>query len=328
MALLEVTGLEMRFPVRGARGRRDSLRALDGVSLAIEEGETVGLVGESGCGKSTFARCLVRIHEPTAGAIVFDGTDLAKMSARRLRPLRRDITMVFQDPQASLNPRRRIVEIVGAPLREQGVRSRAERVKRATESLELVGLGAEHLNRFPHEFSGGQRQRIGLARALITRPRLLVCDEPVSALDVSIQAQILNLLDDIRTELNLTCIFIAHDLSVVRHVSDRVAVMYLGRIVELGATGDVFARPEHPYTESLIASIPEPDPTIPFDDELLLEGDVPSPIDLPEGCRFASRCRYADELCRERDPELDLSGAKKHPAACHHPLGAAARVEA
>lgn len=320
MPLLEVRDLEMRFPVSIGRGRRGSLRAVDGVSLDLDEGETLGLVGESGCGKSTLARCLLRLYEPTAGSIRFDGIEIASMSARRLRPLRRDITMVFQDPQASLNPRRRIVEIVGAPLRQQGVRSRAERVRRVAESLELVGLGPEHLNRFPHEFSGGQRQRIGLARALITKPRLLICDEPVSALDVSIQAQILNLLADIREELRLTCAFIAHDLSVVRHVSDRVAVMYLGRIVEEGRTADVFADPQHPYTESLIASIPEPDPTIPFADELLLEGDVPSPIDLPAGCRFAPRCRFADQICRERDPVLDESGGKPHPAACHHPL--------
>ncbi len=321
MPLLEVRDLQMRFPVSVGRGRRAPLRAVDGVSLDLDEGETLGLVGESGCGKSTLARCLLRLYEPTAGSIRFDGVEIATMSARRLRPLRREITMVFQDPQASLNPRRRIVEIVAAPLREQGVRSRAERVRRAAESLELVGLGSEHLNRFPHEFSGGQRQRIGLARALITKPRLLICDEPVSALDVSIQAQILNLLADIRDELNLTCAFIAHDLSVVRHVSDRVAVMYLGRIVEQGPTEEVFADPQHPYTESLIASIPEPDPTVPFADELLLEGDVPSPIDLPSGCRFAPRCRYADEICRERDPVLDRSGGKPHDAACHHPPG-------
>ena len=317
----------MQFPVSTGRGRRGVLRALDGVSLAIEPGETLGLVGESGCGKSTLARCLLRIYEPTGGSIRFDGVEMTSLSARALRPLRRDITMVFQDPQASLNPRRRIVDIVGAPLRDQGVRSRRERVRAATGALELVGLGTEHLNRFPHEFSGGQRQRIGLARALITKPRLLICDEPVSALDVSIQAQMLNLLADIRAELNLTCAFIAHDLSVVRHVADRVAVMYLGRIVETGSTAEIFAAAEHPYTESLIASIPEPDPTVPFADELLLEGDVPSPIDLPTGCRFASRCRFADDLCRREDPVLDRSGGKLHPAACHHPLGAARAFE-
>ena len=319
MPLLEVEDLKMTFPVR-SRGHRRTLHAVDGVSLTVNDGETLGLVGESGCGKSTLARCLVRVHEPTSGRILLDGTDIAHLPARRMRPLRRELAMVFQDPQASLNPRRRIVDIVAAPLRAQGVKSRAERTSRATEALTMVGMGSEYLNRFPHEFSGGQRQRIGLARALVTRPRLLVCDEPVSALDVSIQAQILNLLEDVRDELGLACIFIAHDLSVVRHVSDRVAVMYLGRIVEQGETEEVFARPQHPYTESLIEAIPEPDPTVPIPDRIL-EGDVPSPIDLPQGCRFAPRCRFATEICLGEEPALDTSGSKPHPAACHHPLG-------
>jgi oligopeptide transport system ATP-binding protein len=303
----------------GIAGRARQLQAVDGVSLAVEEGETLGLVGESGCGKSTLARCIVRLHEPTAGTIRFDGQDITRLSARRLRALRRDLVMVFQDPQASLNPRKRVDEIVGMPLRVHDMASGAALRTRVGELLELVGLSPSHGQRYPHEFSGGQRQRIGLARALATNPRLVVCDEPVSALDVSIQAQILNLLRDLQRELRLTLVFIAHDLGVVRHVSDRVAVMYLGRIVEIAPVDELYAAPVHPYSEALLSAVPVPDPDVP-DSGIVLEGDVPSPVDPPAGCRFHPRCRYATEICRSEDPPLAADDGKPHPAACHHPL--------
>jgi oligopeptide transport system ATP-binding protein len=318
--LLELTGVQKHFAVGGGiGGRGQQLQAVDGVSLVVEEGETLGLVGESGCGKSTLARCIVRLHEPTAGSIVFEGRDITKLSARQLRPLRRDLVMVFQDPQASLNPRKRVDEIVGMPLRIHGLASGATLRARVGELLELVGLAPSHAQRFPHEFSGGQRQRIGLARALATNPRLVVCDEPVSALDVSIQAQILNLLRDLQRDLKLTLVFIAHDLGVVRHVSDRVAVMYLGRIVEVAPVDELYAHPVHPYSEALLSAVPIPDPDV-ADSGIVLEGDVPSPIDPPTGCRFHPRCRYATEICRVEDPPLTTDGGKPHPAACHHPL--------
>jgi oligopeptide/dipeptide ABC transporter ATP-binding protein len=317
--LLELSGVQKHFAVRGGLGGRgQQLQAVDGVSLIVEEGETLGLVGESGCGKSTLARCIVRLHEPTAGTIRFDGQDITSLSARRLRALRRDLVMVFQDPQASLNPRKRVDEIVGMPLRVHGMATGAALRARVAELLELVGLSPSHAQRYPHEFSGGQRQRIGLARALATNPRLVVCDEPVSALDVSIQAQILNLLRDLQRELRLTLVFIAHDLGVVRHVSDRVAVMYLGRIVEIAPVDELYAHPVHPYSEALLSAVPVPDPDVP-DSGIILEGDVPSPIDPPSGCRFHPRCRYATEICRREDPPLSADG-KPHPAACHHPL--------
>ena len=303
--LLELTDVRKHFPVGGGiAGRGQQLQAVDGVSLTVEEGETLGLVGESGCGKSTLARCIVRLHEPTSGTIRFDGQDITRLSARQLRPLRRDLVMVFQDPQASLNPRKRVDEIVGMPLRIHGIASGAALRTRVGELLELVGLSPSHAQRYPHEFSGGQRQRIGLARALATNPRLVVCDEPVSALDVSIQAQILNLLRDLQRELRLTLVFIAHDLGVVRHVSDRVAVMYLGRIVELAPVDELYARPVHPYSEALLSAVPVPDPDV-ADSGIVLEGDVPSPIDPPPGCRFHPRCRYATEQCRVDDPVAD-----------------------
>ena len=318
--LLELTGLQKHFAVGGGlTGRGQHLQAVDGVDLTVQEGETLGLVGESGCGKSTLARCIVRLHEPTAGSIRFDGQDITRLSARRLRALRRDLVMVFQDPQASLNPRKRVDEIIGMPLRIHDMASGAALRTRVGELLELVGLSPSHAQRYPHEFSGGQRQRIGLARALATNPRLVVCDEPVSALDVSIQAQILNLLRDLQRELRLTLVFIAHDLGVVRHVSDRVAVMYLGRIVEIAPVDELFARPVHPYSEALLSAVPVPDPDV-ADSGIVLEGDVPSPIDPPAGCRFHPRCRYATEICRVEDPPLDAGDGKPHPAACHHPL--------
>jgi oligopeptide transport system ATP-binding protein len=318
--LLELTDVRKHFAVGGGiAGRGPALQAVDGVSLTVEEGETLGLVGESGCGKSTLARCIVRLHEPTSGSIVFEGRDITTLSARRLRPLRRDLVMVFQDPQASLNPRKRVDEIVGMPLRIHGLASGAALRLRVGELLELVGLAPSHAQRYPHEFSGGQRQRIGLARALATNPRLVVCDEPVSALDVSIQAQILNLLRDLQRDLGLTLVFIAHDLGVVRHVSDRVAVMYLGRIVEIAPVDELYAHPVHPYSEALLSAVPVPDPDIP-DSGIILEGDVPSPIAPPSGCRFHPRCRYATDICRVEDPQLTTEGGKPHPVACHHPL--------
>jgi oligopeptide transport system ATP-binding protein len=309
MSLLELTGVKKHF---------GPLQAVDGVSLSVEQGETLGLVGESGCGKSTLARCIVRLYQPTAGQVVFEGRDITGLSARALRPLRRDLVMVFQDPQASLNPRKRVDEIVAMPLRVHGLASGASLRARVGELLELVGLSPSHAQRYPHEFSGGQRQRIGLARALATNPRLVVCDEPVSALDVSIQAQILNLLRDLQRDLGLTLVFIAHDLGVVRHVSDRVAVMYLGRIVELAPVDELYARPLHPYAEALLSAVPVPDPDVP-DTGIVLEGDVPSPIDPPSGCRFHPRCRYATEICRVEDPPLTDAGGLPHPVACHHP---------
>jgi oligopeptide transport system ATP-binding protein len=314
--------VQKHFAIRGGlTGRGQQLQAVDGVSLSVQEGETLGLVGESGCGKSTLARCIVRLHEPTAGTIRFDGQDITRLSARRLRSLRRDLVMVFQDPQASLNPRKRVDEIVGMPLRIHGMASGAALRTRVGELLELVGLSPSHAQRYPHEFSGGQRQRIGLARALATNPRLVVCDEPVSALDVSIQAQILNLLRDLQRELRLTLVFIAHDLGVVRHVSDRVAVMYLGRIVEIAPVDELYAHPVHPYSEALLSAVPVPDPDV-LDSGIVLEGDVPSPIDPPAGCRFHPRCRYATDVCRVEDPPLTADDGKPHPAACHHPLPA------
>jgi oligopeptide transport system ATP-binding protein len=314
--------VQKHFAIRGGlTGRGQQLQAVDGVSLSVQEGETLGLVGESGCGKSTLARCIVRLHEPTAGTIRFDGQDITRLSARHLRALRRDLVMVFQDPQASLNPRKRVDEIVGMPLRIHGMASGAALRTRVGELLELVGLSPSHAQRYPHEFSGGQRQRIGLARALATNPRLVVCDEPVSALDVSIQAQILNLLRDLQRELRLTLVFIAHDLGVVRHVSDRVAVMYLGRIVEIAPVDELYAHPVHPYSEALLSAVPVPDPDV-LDSGIVLEGDVPSPIDPPAGCRFHPRCRYATDVCRVEDPPLTADDGKPHPAACHHPLSA------
>jgi oligopeptide transport system ATP-binding protein len=320
--LLEIRDLVKYFPVRKGLLQRQvaSVHALDGVSLTIHEGETVGLVGESGCGKTTLGRCVVRLLEPTSGDILFQGRSIARLSQRPLRPVRRQMQIVFQDPYASLNPRKRVGRIVAAPLRVHGIGSRGARRKRVQELLEIVGLSPEHYNRYPHEFSGGQRQRIGVARALALQPKLIVADEPVSALDVSIQAQIVNLLDDLQESFGLTYVFIAHDLGVVRHVSDRIAVMYLGKIVELSRAEELYEKPIHPYTEALLSSIPIPDPDLSVGRErIVLQGDVPSPIDPPSGCRFHPRCRYATEVCKKVEPPLvDYGGG--HLAACHHPL--------
>jgi oligopeptide transport system ATP-binding protein len=321
-ALVEVTNLKKYFPIRAGILQREVARvhAVDDVSLAVSRGETLGLVGESGCGKSTLGRCVVRLLEPTAGDVVFDGRSIGKLGARALRPLRRQMQMVFQDPYASLNPRKRVGTIVGDPLKIHGLGDRKERKQQVEELLETVGLSPEHYNRFPHEFSGGQRQRIGVARALALRPKLIVADEPVSALDVSIQAQMVNLLEDLQDEFGLTYLFIAHDLGVVRHVSDRIAVMYLGKLVELSPAEELYHRPIHPYTEALLSAVPIPDPDLSEKRErIVLQGDVPSPIHPPSGCRFHPRCRYATEVCSQIEPPL-VDYGNGHLAACHHPL--------
>jgi oligopeptide transport system ATP-binding protein len=324
--LLRTVDVVKHFPVRSGTVRRrstEAVHAVDGVSLQVSRGETLGVVGESGCGKSTLGRLLVRLHEPTSGRIVFDGTDISTLSRKELRPYRREMQIIFQDPYASLNPRKRVVQLVGDPLHIHKVGTQAEIRRRVQELLEVVGLSAHHINRFPHEFSGGQRQRIGVARALALSPQLIVADEPVSALDVSIQAQVVNLLDDLQDEFHLTYVFIAHDLGVIRHVSDRIAVMYLGLVVEIAPADPLYEQPIHPYTEALVSAIP----SIETDGEaarprerIVLEGEVPSPIDPPAGCRFHPRCRYATEICASETPALaDFGGGRF--AACHHPLG-------
>jgi oligopeptide transport system ATP-binding protein len=318
--LLTAEGVTKHFPVKGGgviHREVARVQAVDEVSLEVRAGETVGLVGESGCGKSTLGRCLVRLHELTAGRLIFDGRDISRLNRRGLRPLRRQMQMVFQDPYASLNPRKRVGALIGDPLVIHG-QSRSDAKRRVQELMDVVGLAPEHYNRYPHEFSGGQRQRIGVARALALNPRLIVADEPVSALDVSIQAQVVNLLDDLQDEFSLTYVFIAHDLGVVRHVSDRIAVMYLGKIVELSPAEELYERPIHPYTEALLSAVPIPDPDA-VRERIVLEGDVPSPISPPAGCRFHPRCRYATEICTTDEPPL-LPHGGGHLAACHHPL--------
>ncbi len=301
------------------------MRAVDGISLAVRRGETLGVVGESGCGKSTLGRLLVRLLAPTSGTIVFDGTDISTLSRNDLRPFRREMQMVFQDPYASLNPRKRVGQIVGDPLRIHRRGSAADRRRSVLELLEVVGLSPAHINRYPHEFSGGQRQRIGVARALALNPSLIVADEPVSALDVSIQAQVVNLLDDLQDDFGLTYVFIAHDLGVIRHVSDRIAVMYLGVVVEKAPADVLYERPIHPYTEALLSAIPvieTEESTGPTRTRIVLEGEVPSPINPPSGCRFHPRCRYATEICHTMEPPLADYGNGRF-AACHHPLSGA-----
>ncbi|QIA26340.1 ABC transporter ATP-binding protein [Thermaerobacter sp. PB12/4term] len=317
--LIEIRGLKKHFPAGGGRlGRpRGWVRAVDGIDLDIFPGETLGLVGESGCGKTTTGRLVLRLLEPTAGSVRFDGTDIFQLRGAALRRLRRDMQIIFQDPFGSLNPRLTVGDIIGEALAVHGIaRGRALR-ERVAELLELVGLAPEHARRYPHEFSGGQRQRIGIARALALNPRFVVCDEPVSALDVSIQSQVINLLEDLQDRFGLTYLFIAHDLSVVRHISDRVGVMYLGKLVELAPVEDLFRRPLHPYTQALLSAVPLPDPPRQRQRErIVLQGDVPSPANPPAGCRFHTRCPFAEAVCRQEEPALRaVEGGRL--VACH-----------
>lgn len=292
-----------------------NVKAVDGVSFYIKRGETLGLVGESGCGKTTAGRTIMRLYEPTEGEIIYEGTDIAKLSQKDFIPYRKKIQMIFQDPYASLDPRMTVSDIIGEPLDIHRIASGKERQDRIFELLETVGLGKNHANRYPHEFSGGQRQRIGIARALAVLPELIICDEPISALDVSIQAQIVNMLEDLQNDIGLTYLFIAHDLSMVRHISDRVGVMYLGSLMEVTSSNELYTNPQHPYTIALLSSIPVPNPKA-EKKGIILEGDVPSPLNPPSGCKFRTRCKYAKKICSEEAPQLkDLGG--EHFVACY-----------
>jgi oligopeptide/dipeptide ABC transporter ATP-binding protein len=322
--LLIVDDVKKYFPItRGIIFQKEiaSVKAVDGVSFSIKPGETLGIVGESGCGKSTLARCIIRLLDSTAGSIFFEGRDITKLSRANMRPIRREMTMIFQDPYASLNPRKRVGFIIAEPLEVHGLGTEKEVKTRVQELLEVVGLNPEHYNRFPHEFSGGQRQRIGVARALAVNPKLIVCDEPVSALDVSVQAQVLNLLKDLQDDFGLTYVFIAHDLNVVRHISNRVMVMYLGKVAEVADRNELYTEPKHPYTGALLSAVPIADPELGRARQaIVLEGDVPSPVNPPSGCNFHPRCpRFVEGHCDVEDPPLYPFGSG-HVAACHYPL--------
>jgi oligopeptide transport system ATP-binding protein len=318
--LLKVENLYKYFPIKKGvifSRQTGAVHAVDGISFNIYNGETLGLVGESGCGKSTTGRTILQLYRPTSGSVFFEGDDLAKLKGENLRRKRRDLQMIFQDPYASLNPRMTVGQIIGEPMEIHGTYKGAAQTKRVQDLLQLVGLNGAFANRYPHEFSGGQRQRIGVARALALEPKLIVCDEPISALDVSIQAQVVNLLEDLQSTLGLTYLFIAHDLSMVRHISDRIAVMYLGIIVELADRNELYANPRHPYTQALLSAVPYPDPFVEEKRKrIILEGDVPSPVNPPSGCRFRTRCQYAKEICAEEKPAFrEIS--KDHFVACH-----------
>jgi oligopeptide transport system ATP-binding protein len=326
--LLQTRNLKMHFPIRSGLLQRTvgHVKAVDGVDLSVRRGETLGLVGESGCGKSTLARLILRLLEPTEGEVIFDGEDILGYDRKRMLDVRRNMQIVFQDPYASLNPRMTVGNIVSEPLRTHDIGG--DRKKRVQELLEVVGLNPEHYNRYPHEFSGGQRQRIGVARAIALNPRLIICDEPVSALDVSIQAQVINLLEDLQKEFDLTYIFIAHDLSVVKHISDRVAVMYLGKIVELANRSSLYNEPRHPYTASLLSAIPVPDPHKERERQrVVLSGDVPSPANPPQGCSFHTRCPRAQDYCTNQEPLLEAQEKEGHEAACFFPVLEGQRIE-
>jgi oligopeptide transport system ATP-binding protein len=330
--LLETRSLRMHFPAKAGVLKRTVayVKAVDGVDLRVREGETLGLVGESGCGKSTLARVILRLLEPTAGEVFFEGENILKYDRRQMLRVRRDMQIIFQDPYASLNPRMTVGNAVAEPLKTHGVgEAGGDRRRRVQELLEIVGLNSEHYNRYPHEFSGGQRQRIGVARAIALRPKLIICDEPVSALDVSIQAQVINLLRDLQTEFNLTYVFIAHDLSVVKYISDRVAVMYLGKIAEIADRKALYDEPRHPYTNALLSAIPVPDPEMERKRRrIVLSGDVPSPANPPGGCNFHTRCPRAQEYCKENEPDLmgqDETG--EHRASCFFPVTKGQKIE-
>ena len=317
--LLEVKNLKKHFVSKhGLLGQNITrVQAVDGVSFKIRRGETLGLVGESGCGKSTTGRTIIRLYDVTDGEVIFDGVDISRISQRQMRNYRKKIQMIFQDPYASLNSRMTVGDIIGEPLDIHKIAQGEERQKIIWNLLERVGLNKEHANRYPHEFSGGQRQRIGIARALAVNPDFIICDEPISALDVSIQAQVVNMLQDLQNELGLTYLFIAHDLSMVKHISDRIGVMYLGKMVELAGSDDLYDNPMHPYTQALLSAIPVPDPDVTkATKRIVLEGDVPSPINPPSGCRFRTRCQYAMDICKEQEPEF-LEISPNHFSACH-----------
>ncbi len=320
--LLDVKALKMHFPLtQGIIFQRQvgAVRAVDGIDFFVEKGETLGLVGESGCGKSTTGRAILQLYKPTAGAVLFDGVELTKLGGEAMRKMRRRMQMIFQDPYASLNPRMTVGNIIGEPLEVHDLARGKEKTERVQELLRVVGLNPYFTNRYPHEFSGGQRQRIGIARALAVEPEFIVCDEPISALDVSIQAQVINLLEELQDRFKLTYLFIAHDLSVVRHISDRVAVMYLGKIVELADRVDLYERPLHPYSQALLSAVPIPDPAVESKRKrIILTGDVPSPVNPPSGCRFHTRCWKAQQICSEVDPEF-IEHETRHWAACHFP---------